>query len=128
MGYMRHHAIIVTSSLPDREMGADYIDLAHAKAVELGMSVTSVTDEVTNGYRSFLIAPDGSKEGWGESDAGDSRRAAMIEYLDSQRYDDGSSPLDWVVVQFGDDEMITRIIRDDAEHRRENYGMPSRLS
>jgi hypothetical protein len=62
MGYMRHHAIIVTSW--KREL----LEQAHARAVELGMSVSEVTGEVTNSYRSFLVAPDGSKEGWDTSD------------------------------------------------------------
>lgn len=122
MGYMRHHAIIVSSFMNERTQAA------HAKAVELGMSVTNITPEVVNGYTSFLIGPDGSKEGWGASAEGDSQRAAMIEYLDAQRYDDDSSLLDWVVVQYGDDEMETRVVRDNDDHRRERYGMPNQLT
>jgi len=122
MGYMQHHAIIVTSFADERVIAA------HAKAIELGMSVTNITGAVTNGYTSFLIGPDGSKEGWGTSDEGDAKRAAMVDYLDAQRYDDNSTALDWVVVQYGDDEMDTHIVRDGDEHRRAGYGMPNRLT
>lgn len=121
MGYMRHHAIIVTSFMPERTQAA------HDKAVELGMAVTSIVSGSINGYTSFLIAPDGSKEGWDGSTKGDQQRAAMVEYLDAQRHDDDSSSIDWVEVQFGDDDMDTCIIRDNDEHRRAGYGMPNRL-
>lgn len=99
MGYIAHHAIIVT--------GADYnnaIVKAHAKAKELGCCVTSLTAKAVNGYRSFLIAPDGSKEGWQESDAGDQRRAEWIEWTKTTLHEDGSGPLEWVEVRFGSDD------------------------
>jgi hypothetical protein len=110
---MRHHAIVVTS------WKDDLLEQAHAKAVELGMSVSAITDPVTNDYRSFLVAPDGSKEGWDTSDKGDVARAAFIEWLDAQRYEDRSTALNWVVVQFGDDERETRIIRDSDQYNRD---------
>lgn len=64
MGYMRHHAIVVTgherfyhdSTLPT-------IGQAHEAAIRFGCeSVTSVSLSSTNGYASFMVAPDGSKE------------------------------------------------------------------
>jgi hypothetical protein len=114
MGYMRHHAIIVTSW--KREL----LEQAHARAVELGMSVSEVTGEVTNSYRSFLVAPDGSKEGWDTSDQGDAARAALVEWLDDQRYEDRSTSLNWVEVQFGDDNRETRIVRDSDQYNRDH--------
>ena len=113
MGYMCHHAIVVTS------WKGELLDQAHGKAVELGMSVSAVTNEVTNGYRSFLVAPDGSKEGWGTSDEGDAARAAFIEWLDEQRYEDRSTALQWVVVQYGDDELDTHVVRDSDQFTRD---------
>jgi hypothetical protein len=109
MGYMRDHAIVVTG-----EHG-DFIDRAHAKAIALGCCVSEITAPVINSARSFFVAPDGSKEGWTESDAGDDRRAALIEFMDSLRYSDRSSPLRWVEVQFGDDNGETRITRHSDE-------------
>lgn len=112
MGYMRHHAIVVTS------WNAELLESAHRVAVDLGMCVTNITPEVINGYQSFLVAPDGSKEGWPTSDRGDALRTQFIEWLDSQRYKDDSTSIDWVEVQFGDDERETRIARDSDEHYR----------
>jgi hypothetical protein len=93
MGYIRHHAIVVTS------WKKELLEEAHAKAVELGMSVSDVTAEVTNGYRSFFVAPDGSKEGWGTSDRGDENRTALIEW-----FKDKAGYLDWVEVSYGGDD------------------------
>jgi hypothetical protein len=109
MGYMRHHAIIVTSWDNDR------IVVAHVVATELGLSVTSLTDEVTNGYRSFLVGPDGSKEGWDASNAGDAQRALFVEWLNRHRYEDGSTPYDWALIQYGDDDQDNRLLLSDAD-------------
>lgn len=120
MGYMRHHAIVVSSCLHERGISSrPLIELAHDKAVELGMSVTGISGEDShNGYRSFLVAPDGSKEGWGPSNRGDVRRAQFTEWLHSQRYDDDSTPIEWVEVQYGDDEDETKIIQDSDKYHR----------
>ena len=109
---MRHHAIVVTS------WHDELLEQAHAKAVELGCSVSEITTPVTNMYRSFLVAPDGSKEGWDGSDAGDDRRDVLTAWLDNQRYDDDSTPLQWVEVQYGDDDLESRIIRDSDDAMR----------
>ncbi|ATN88863.1 hypothetical protein [Acinetobacter baumannii] len=112
MGYMRHHAIVVTSW--DQKLLAE----AHAKAVELGACVSPLVNGHINMYQSFLVAPDGSKEGWDTSDEGDAQRAALVEWLDAQRYDDDSTCLSWVEVQFGDEELHTCIVADSDERRR----------
>lgn len=105
MGYVRHHAIVVTSW--------DFVLLERARvcAVELGMTVTEIKRSTVNSYCSFLIAPDGSKEGWDASDEGDQQRAAFVLWLDDQRYEDGSTSLDWVEVQYGDENNANRIIQ-----------------
>jgi hypothetical protein len=73
---------------------------------------------VINGYWSFAVFPDGSKEGWEASTEGDTGRAAFIAWLDAQRYSDGSSPFNWVEVQYGDDEEITEVTAHSDEKRR----------
>ena len=67
MGYMRHHSIVVTYYDEQR------IAPMHAKAVEIfGKDrVTEILPAATNGYVSFFIGTDGSKEGWDESKEGD---------------------------------------------------------
>jgi hypothetical protein len=98
MGYMRHHAIVVTSY--DEKL----IELAHAAADELFPYVSPISPPSVNRYRSFFVPPDGSKEGWEASDHGDEARAFFISALNSLRWDDGSTSIDWVEVQYGDDE------------------------
>lgn len=104
MGYMRHNAIIVTSCLN--------IDEAHDKAVELFNSkcVTDICPSIVNGYGTFVVVPDGSKEGWDTSDIFDVMRDKFVGWLKDQVYEDGSSPIDWVEVQYGDDNGVTKII------------------
>ena len=112
MGYMRHHAIVVTSF--DRSL----ITKAHAKASEIFPVVSAILDSRMNGFLTLLVPPDGSKEGWVDSDDGDVSRNQFVEWLESQRHSDGSTSLDWVEVQYGDDEYETRICRDSDAVRR----------
>lgn len=109
MGYMRHHAIIVTSS--DKE------SLATARGVANGLfgTVSEIVPSITNGYASFLVAPDGSKDGWNDSELGDGARDAFVNWLDTQRFADGSTLLNWVEVQYGDDEGDTHVVRHSEE-------------
>lgn len=112
MGYMCHHAIVVTS------FDEEKLQQAHDNATGLGMSVTPIVYGAVDFYSTFCVVPDGSKEGWDESTRGDEQRAAFTEWLDGQRYSDGSTALDWVEVQFGDDDGDTCIVRDSDEHYR----------
>lgn len=116
MGYMRHHAIIVTS------WKTEALEAAHRKARELfgptslsaseHVRVSDIIDSGMNGYHSFFVAPDGSKEGWQDSDEGDVQRDTFIAWLGANwTYDDGSTPFDWVEVQYGDDNREQRVTR-----------------
>lgn len=102
MGYIKHHAIVVTSWQDD-------IKKAKSKAKEIGLHVIGPSKESTNGYRSILICPDGSKEGWGESDLGDFRRAKFRNWLDSQKFEDGSSFLEWAEISYSGDDREAKI-------------------
>lgn len=116
MGYMRHHALIVTT------WNADAAGAFHAQATSVCRScpVSAVIESPTNSYLTVLVCPDGSKEGWEESDRGDAECASLIEWLDAQRYEDGSSALRWALVQYGDDDGETTVIdhSDAEEHRK----------
>ena len=121
MGYMRHHMIVVTSFDDPR------IQEAHAKAMEIFswgnmgkvnpsiVGVTPIFATPVNHYHTFFVPPDGSKEGWSASEDGDTGRALFIEWLESQRYEDLSSPFKWAEVQYGDEESDNRILRHDGE-------------
>ena len=100
MGYIRHNAIIVTS------WNEKAIESAVEKAREIGLQILGPSNQATNGYRSILVCPDGSKEGWEESDQGDQRRAKFRDFLNG----DGSTNLDWVEIAYGSDDQKASIV------------------
>ena len=113
MGYMRHHAIVVTS------WDVQAIEKAHREAVARFPAVSPLMDSEWNHYLSFFIPPDGSKEGWDASDEYDDCRKSFIQRLDSEYRDDGATSLDWVEVQYGDDEGETIVTaHSDQRWRR----------
>lgn len=78
MGYIKHHAIAVTS-------WDEIITKAHEEAVRIfGHLVTPIIDSGMNSYQSFFIAPDGSKEGWELSNEGDHNREEFIKFLKAE--------------------------------------------
>ena len=106
MGYIKHHTIIVTG-WQDEE-----IKEAHLKAKEVfeknfvSRVVSDVVQGLTNGQKSFFIAPDGSKEGWETSVNGDNARKEFLDWLlKSDIY------CDYVEVTFGGDDEYERIVR-----------------
>jgi hypothetical protein len=99
MGYIRNHAIIVTATY------GNYIELAHAKATKIFPWVSPISVPELNESRSFFIPPDGSKEGWVESDIGNKERAEFKSWLRKQAYEDESTPLDWCEVRYGGNDL-----------------------
>ncbi len=98
MGVIAHHAIVITGSY------GGFAERAHEKALGIfpREQVSEISPEAVNGYRSFSVFPDGSKEGWSESDDGNAQRDAFVTWLYEQEYGDGSSPLSWVEVHYGE--------------------------
>lgn len=96
MSTTTHHAIIV-SSWDENRLAA-----AHRHALEIFPCVSSIQASRVNGTQSFFIPPDGSKDGWPQSDDGDRERRAFLDYMEAQRYECGSSALDWVEVAYGE--------------------------
>lgn len=107
MGRIRHSAIVVTGS----EM-SDAV-AAHKVAADLGLIVTPVVPGTNNGYASFLICPDGSKESWDTSIANDKARYEWVKWA-GQPYPD-KPYIDWVYVDFGGDDDFV-LVRDYAEN------------
>ena len=119
MGYLRPTAIIVTGTydmsteaLTDATIAprTHWATYAHRQALaifaahDLAHLVGEIVDSELNNTQSFLIAWDGSKEGWNDSDRGDAACDEYVTWLRSVAYGDGSSPLDWVEVQYGGDD------------------------
>jgi len=113
MGTIQNDVIIVTGY-------AQYIENANKKAKEifnkpyldyaLKELVTPIVEHITNQEGTFMIAPDGSKEGWDLSDECNCRRNEYISWL--KKNPDG---LDWVCVTYG--EIQYKIVDSDDWHR-----------
>jgi hypothetical protein len=104
MGYMRHHAIAVTS------FDEETISKIYSKAEELFPVISPIMNSSINGYKTFFVPPDGSKEGWKESAFGDKAREAFITLLRAEIYEDGSPCLDWFEAQYGDEDDDNRFL------------------
>ncbi len=109
--YYRHHAIVVTGCI------RPYIEHSHKKAVEIFTDVSEIVESNLNNYASFFVPPDGSKEGWEESVAGDENRERFVKYLDSLRCKGGGPFLDWVELFYGDDNHECEIVT----HSKQGY-------
>ena len=98
MGYIKHHGIAVTSGIDE------LIKEAHTIAKKVFKERTSeILKSETNGYKSFFIAPDGSKEGWDESNKGDVKRDEFVKWVNKQAYDDGSNSISFCEFFYGED-------------------------
>jgi hypothetical protein len=108
---MKHNAIVVT------DWDKNQLTQAHEKAKEIfnaakfgfksGSSLVSeVITSVVNSQLSFFIAPDGSKEGWADSETGDKARKEFLDWLlKNDNY------CDYIEICFGGDDDNNYIIR-----------------
>ena len=104
MGYMRHHAIIVTAS-----------DEAELEKVRNSIVQIMVDETSRKDYTAFMkqlpvtaisrssLARTVRKEGWVESDRGNAFREQIVAIP-------AKSHVDWAEVQYGDEERDNRII------------------
>lgn len=97
MSYMSHNAIIVTSQ------DTNGLQQAANKAIELGLQILGPSVPQINNVSTILICPDGSKEGWAESNAGDLKRAKFRNWLEWQHYDDNSTIFEWVEIAYNNE-------------------------
>lgn len=116
MGYIRHHAIVVTGSRrdfdPELAIRRISVDDAHRAAVSAGCScVTPVVGPGMNDTFSFLVAPDGSKEGWVDSDEGDTARDSFISWLRDANGEHGGR-FAWAEVVLGPDDAEAHVERN----------------
>ncbi len=102
MGTISHNAILVTDS--DEE----WLKRAASKAAEIGCIVLGPSDAGTNAYRTVVVCPDGSKEGWKSSDDGDLRREAFVKWLHAER-----QYCEWAEVRYG--ELGYAVLRSDED-------------
>lgn len=107
---MRHNTVIVTAAgyAMEGKYGVTAPDVEafrESLPEEWRRLLVGPVQSVVNGYLSFAFLPDGSKEGWEDSDLGDEFRQRFID-LFSFAHGDGSSPFDVLVIdaRFGGDE------------------------
>ena len=103
MGYIRHNAIIATA------WQAEAVTALTEYARNLGAEAL-VGGEVTNGYMTVCITPDGSKEGWETSSEGDERRAKIKQWM---RDHADQLYFEWCEVAYGNDDAKAEIIDSD---------------
>lgn len=101
MGYVAHDAVIVTTSDARKEF-PDIEAFRASLPEKFRPLVIGPIEAPMNGYISYAWLPDGSKEGWDDSNEADEHRARFVALFD-QRYEDGSSHDDVVQVRFGED-------------------------
>ena len=101
MGIMQHKALIVTGL---QSTGDARVKKARTKALKLfpKESVSKLCGMGINGYTSFFIAPCGSKVGWNPDVEHEESLGNFIEYLESLKYEDGSTCVKYVYVTFGE--------------------------
>ncbi len=110
MGIMNHNAVIATTwSAEVAERLDEWI-----ACIPDDSSPFTKSPVVMNGIRTFVLWPDGSKEGWEESKGGDELRAALIDRLGEDDYEDGSSPWCWIEVGFG--EYGQKVLRGNCKN------------
>lgn len=106
MGTMKHSTLVVYVMLNK------HIELVHCQAREIYREISEGSEElvsdvvpcIVNGGGSFFIAPDGSKEGWEDSDLSDEARKKFLEWIiDCEYY------FDVVEIDFGGDDNSIKV-------------------
>ncbi len=113
MGVVNHNAIIATTwSKPDAELIIEWVNTNARNYTGL---FTYSTNEY--GFTTIVMNPDGSKEGWEDSNNCDRIRDELIAYLDTFTYSDDSSSISYVEVSFGEyGQKIVRGNRPDNKY------------
>ncbi|MGK0606764.1 hypothetical protein [Enterococcus gilvus] len=109
MGYIKHNGMIVTVSAA----GNEELSLVYEKAKNLfGSLVSEIIVSPVNGYKTFFIASSGSKVGWEEYDQHENRRQELADYIDSLRFDDNSSLIQFADISY-DEEYKVKVERSN---------------
>lgn len=110
MGYTKHHTIIVSS------WNKETITKVHKRAKkifkenfgDIGLeAVSKLLLSPLNEFYTFIVAPDGSQEGWEESDKGDEARLKLFNYARTIK---GSERLSYVELAYGGDDDMTDVL------------------
>jgi len=99
MGTIQHNAVIATTWDNEKfDAMIEWINQLSDREKELFVARKSWV----NSYRTIILTPDGSKEGWPESDAGDNLRNRFLTRLHRDGYEDGGNCWDFVHIGYGE--------------------------
>jgi hypothetical protein len=115
MGVIHHHAVIANTWKD--EVYESVREWVAANVEDNLKPLMRFVEAGENGRKTIVMCPDGSKEGWPASDSCDDLRRRFTDHLDTYEYDDGSSPIDYVEVEFG--EFGQRIVDGNNENKHE---------
>jgi len=74
----------------------------------------AIIPSIVNHKQTIIFAPDGSKKGWDIAEQGQRFRNEFFDLLKSFDYDDGSSPLDFIEVGYG--EFGQKVLRGNCKN------------
>jgi len=114
MGYIKHNALIVQGY-------DDYVFTAYkiaktvfgnleADGMIFSIPISGIETSPMNNYSFFVVFPDGSKEGWAHSDAGDAARKEFKVKMEQFDWH-----VDWHDIRFGGDDDLDIIERKNPE-------------
>lgn len=109
MSHVRHNAVLVTAPayVWQPPMSREVPPQPNVEAFRLSLPpewrplVVGPVPSMVNSYVTYAFLPDGSKEGWPESNDGDRYRQQFAD-LFAWSYEDGSSPFDVQLVVYGE--------------------------
>lgn len=106
MGYMRHTALLVMTSrdLEREDVGQRVAEFRESMEPRFRPLLVGPIPSVVNNYAIYAFLPDGSKEGWTDSDKGDQYRLAFRalfaqEHAETCEVDFGGDDLRTVTAQ-----------------------------
>ena len=112
MGIENNECVIATTANTEN---MDSIKLWVESLIDSERSLFTFTAALMNGKETVFLAPDGSKKGWAAAKQGAALRDCFITLLNSFRYEDGSSNIEWVEVGYG--EFGQKVLRGNNENR-----------
>lgn len=95
MSEILHEAIIVTS------WSAEKLKIARSIALSHNLPCSEFVRSPVNGYASFMIATDGSKEGWEAAAVARKNRDKWVAWVKRYNAGKGCQCLEWVHVEYG---------------------------
>ena len=103
MSKHRHHAIVVTSTKRGHIQEALCAARECFPVAQISDLVRQAPDLGDSRY-SFFVGPDGSKEGWPQSDRGNAARDLFTDWLTARTLESDANHLylQWVEVEYGD--------------------------